>query len=201
MTREEFDNDITYLSELIGFCYEVDCDVLEGIRTDLSDAVEEDLAEAVQRLDWRTIRDRLNDIDGYLDYFTCGDDWLTYYNAEDEFEYYKGEVRDWCLDNDAFDAEEEEEEEPEEPEYGRGMDRPYDTEPQEPMDIAGFFDMIDSGIVDVSDILEKRRIEEEESRKEHELRVNQRRAQRQAAVEATRAADTQAAAGIMDFFF
>ena len=155
MTRDDFE-EISYLGELLDFCYEVDCDILDNIGTDISDRIEEQISEAVRHLSWRTIRDRLNDINAdYLEYFIEGDDWLEFYDAEENFDDYKDQVREWCEDNEVFDPEDEEEE----PDDGSYDNDGSTAEPSEVFDTTGLFEMIDTSIVDVSALMEKSRLE------------------------------------------
>ena len=205
MTRSEFE-DIECLSELIDFCYEVGCDLLDNIESDISDAIEEDLTEAVRHLSWHQIRDKLNNIDtDYLCYFIRSDDeWLTYYDAEEEFDYYKDIVNDWCEDNDVFEREEGEDDE----EHGGDEDdEPAEPEPEIPsevLDTTGLFEAIDTSVIDVSALMEKSRKAAEEAAELNSRLIRQAReaeAARIAAAEALDDATAKDLIGCLDELF
>lgn len=97
MTRTDFMENITSLTDLVRFCFEEDCDICEDLYEDdaYDEQVEEDIVDS--GFGWRALRDYLNDLpagypwyrrDGTLDYVGIEED-------GDEFEDYKSEVMNW----------------------------------------------------------------------------------------------------------
>ena len=64
MTRQEFIDDITHISDLVDFCYSVDCDVCEGVYDDegRDDYLNEQVSEWSRNDAWYELRDALDNI-------------------------------------------------------------------------------------------------------------------------------------------
>ena len=113
MTRGEFINDIQYWSELIDFCWEINCYICEDIYDSEArdDYIDEDLSYIIDGATWRSVLDTLQDYErdsGYDYYYRdeCG----TFHGLDDDdFENYKNDVLDWADNREVWDEEEEEE--------------------------------------------------------------------------------------------
>ena len=154
MTRQEFQDDVTWWGELIEVCGDYGCDVCEDVYS--PDGMDELLCESIrEKLEhsmWFELKELLEGIDweGNDVYYRRDGEWDWRYLDDDDFYTYKDEVEEWLADNGCFDDdeeedEEEEEDEPEFPEYPA----PSQPEPEpeiepEPMDIAELFTISNS---------------------------------------------------------
>lgn len=115
MNRSTFIDDVNDFYDLSQFCEEAGCYLLEDIYSEdaRNEMIDESLVDLARNNSWQdlyNILDRYRDNSGY-DFYEY-DDYYDEYRPAD-FDYWKGEVRDWADENDAW--EDDEEEEPFEP--------------------------------------------------------------------------------------
>ena len=177
MTRREFIDNVCDFDDLMRFCYDEDCDIMEDVTADLKGALDEEIKEAVDHWYWYDIRDRLNDIpEGYTWYHRNG--LLDWEDIDDSFDEWKADVMEWASDNDVFEEDDEEETE----EYGAPQDEPFDTVAAgqgETEDLNSEFAGLNGGAIDpasdffrdqMADLCERtRQIETERRRQEEQL--------------------------------
>ena len=121
MTREWFEDNINDFDDLIGFCDENGCDVLEGLHPedDFDQYVCDDIRNATGHDYWTEIRSELNriyDEHGGDYFFYNGEFDYVWISSDYDFEEYKGRVIDWAEYEDFFEPEFEEDDDEEEPE-------------------------------------------------------------------------------------
>lgn len=124
MTRSEFIDDITSWSELLEFCSEESCDLLDDIfdEESMDSEINEFLGDYARDYDWYNLRDYLKEIPTGYDYYQQNGafDWVGL--TDDDLDNYKNDVLRWAEDYDVFEDEDDEgddgidNEEPEEPE-------------------------------------------------------------------------------------
>lgn len=108
MTRNEFEDAMCCFADLLEFCEEFGCYVMEDVIDDdtLDEYINDTIASTYD--DWRSIRDNLNDIPTGYDYYL----WNGYEDVSgvdgDDFEYYYSEIFDWCEHEGIFDEDEDE---------------------------------------------------------------------------------------------
>ena len=115
MTREWFEDNINNFDELIQFCYDNECDILDGLHpeSDIDEYICDDIRGESRRSYWTDIRDELNRIyeEQYGDYFfyrgTFDYVWIS---SDYDFEDYKARVIEWAEDVDFFEYDSEDEE-------------------------------------------------------------------------------------------
>ena len=124
MTREWFEYNINDFDDLIDFCDENGCDVLEGLHPgdDFDQYVCDDIRNAIGHEYWTEIRSELNriyDEHGGDYFFYNGEFDYIWVSSDYDFEEYKSRVIDWAEYEDFF-----------EPEYEDDDDEEgYDEEP------------------------------------------------------------------------
>lgn len=110
MTRLEFIDDITSWSELLEFCSEESCDLLEDIfdEESMDFEINEFLGDYARDYDWYNIRDYLKEIPTGYDYYKQNGafDWVGL--TDDDLDDYKNDVLRWAEDYDVFENEDEE---------------------------------------------------------------------------------------------
>lgn len=105
MTRSDFINNVTEWWQLLDFCRDEDCSICEDIYhdDDLDNMIDDDISNAVaDRMGWREIRDRLNDLDRSYNYYSF-DGYMVYVGLnDDDFDDYKNQVLEWMDDGDCW---------------------------------------------------------------------------------------------------
>lgn len=116
MTRQEFIDDVTTWSDLLGFCDDYDCSVCEDVYTEENkdDRLNDNLVGMARNANnWEELLVTLSDIPtGYDYYIRNGYDEFRQAD-DDDFDAYKDDVLEW-MDDRAYWDEYDEEEEPEE---------------------------------------------------------------------------------------
>lgn len=156
MTREEFINDITCMSDLMEFCWNEDCDELEYVisEADRDERIVDDAYDMLRYDSWLSVYDMLGyaaDRNGYEWYYSDGSAGYADPIGDNEFEDYKNQVLDWAVENDVFD--EEEEPEPYEPEFAQPFDEePVEQEPEVEPEDCSVMDMFSEAVVIVHSV-------------------------------------------------
>ena len=130
MTRQEFIDNVTCMSDLIEFCTDVDCDLLCDVYDSegRDDYINENLlCDWARECDWEEVRNILDDIPTGYDYYYYDGDWHGI--NEWEFQDWKQQVFEWCDECDVFSDDEEELEDDND-----GF--PVDEEPEEQVELA-----------------------------------------------------------------
>ena len=159
MTKDEFYDQMVDLDDLYRFSEDASCPITEEWTDDLKNKLDDDFPDAVARWYWYDIRERLNAIEGGGTWYRKLDT-LEYQCIDDEFEYWRDEIADWCENEGVFDEPEEDEEE--ELEEGEGCD-PVLEDPEEPEDFSSYPDA-EIGEPDAEIAGKIREIEEREAR-------------------------------------
>lgn len=129
MTKSEFLSDVRDFWDLRDFCYDADSSYFDDIFDEgaKDDFVNEYLSNLGRSLDWKDIRDYLNDVPDRESEWYHLDDYAGFMALnDDDFVNMKNEVMEWAEDNDIFDEEPEPEEE-EDDDY-EVKDEPISTE-------------------------------------------------------------------------
>ncbi len=121
MTREWFEDNITCFDDLIEFCHENECDILDGLypEHDFDSYVCEDIRNATRTCYWNEIRNSLNHVydEHGGDYFFYNGEFDYVWVSEDyDFEEYKTRVIEWAEYEDFFEPDVEDDEFEDEPE-------------------------------------------------------------------------------------
>lgn len=124
MTRQEFRDDVCDWSDLISFCSDIGCSITDDIYDDdgRNGYINEQLYSYYRDGNWEGARDYLKDLDDsdYYGYWRLDDyeDWR--YLDGDDFDNYKSDVEEYCVENGEFDDDDTENE--------SGFDDPEYTE-------------------------------------------------------------------------
>lgn len=116
MTRNEFLEDVTTFGELKGFCFDVDCDLLDDVHDDgtRDDYINECLIDWAREDSWQDLWSRLDAIPTGYDWY-CDAGYGEWYGLDDsDFDSYRNDVLGWADDNDVWDEDEEEADESDE---------------------------------------------------------------------------------------
>lgn len=142
MTLEQFNDDIVDFGDLKTWCWDNDCDICDSIYSedDRDSIIDEDLYNWAREYNWREIYRMLSEIPTGDYYYLNGD--YGWEEVEYDFERWKDDVRDWGIENGAFDDEEESAYDCLEDETD-----PYELEPIEDEDIL-LSDMFSDDVVD-----------------------------------------------------
>ena len=107
MTRSEFINDITSWSELLEFCSEESCDLLDDIfdEESMDSEINEFLSDYARDYEWYNLRDYLKEIPTGYDYYQQNGafDWTGL--TDDDFNDYKNDVFGWAENHEVFEDE------------------------------------------------------------------------------------------------
>lgn len=128
MTRQEFIDNVTCMSDLIEFCADVDCDLLCDVYDSegRDDYINQNLLyDWARELDWELVRNILDDIPTGYDYYYYDGDWT----GISDFQDWKQQVLEWCDECDVFSDDEEELEDDND-------GSPVDEEPEEQVELA-----------------------------------------------------------------
>lgn len=131
MTRQEFIDNVTCMSDLIEFCADVDCDLLCDVYDSegRDDYINQNLLyDWARELDWEDVRNILDDIPTGYDYYYYDGVW-TGISEWSDFQEWKQQVLEWCDECDVFSDDEEELEDDND-----GF--PVDEEPEEQVELA-----------------------------------------------------------------
>lgn len=110
MTREEFDNDIYNFYDLMSFCDDIGYDLDVHDTEYVEEWVEDSISNWIRNQSWRSVREDLNDIHSELEngmYFRF-DGYGMPECVDGDFDSYKDDVLDYCIENDIFEEDEEE---------------------------------------------------------------------------------------------
>lgn len=112
MTKREFENDITTISELVDFCSDegYDLDIYDEYSRD--DWINEGLMDRARDMSWQDLLSELQDIPTGYDYYRYDDgEW----SGVDDYDFsdLKDEVEEWMDEWGRWDEEEPDEDEPE----------------------------------------------------------------------------------------
>lgn len=110
MTRREFIDSINSYGELMDFCYDNNCYIMEHVVDSdyRNEIIDNQLENWAHQDDWRTVLEYLQEEesrDGY-DYYDADQSPLEPLN-DDDFEYYKNDVLAWADDCELWDDDED----------------------------------------------------------------------------------------------
>lgn len=110
MTRSEFINDIASWSELLEFCSEEGCDLLDDIfdEESMDSEINEFLSDCARDYDWYNLRDYLKEIPTGYDYYQQNGAFEWVVLTDDDFNDYKDDVLRWAENYEVFEDEDEE---------------------------------------------------------------------------------------------
>ena len=120
MKRSEFLNDVDCVGELLSFCWQNNCDVMENVIDDdtRDEYINDSLVDLAREYNWQDLYRILSDYDDYSGYsYYYYDDGYGEYRplSENDFEEWRDEVLRWADDQgDFWDPEDDEEDEEDE---------------------------------------------------------------------------------------
>lgn len=112
MTKREFENDITTISELVDFCNDEGYDLNIYDEYSRDDWINEGLMDRARGMSWQDLLSELQDIPTGYDYYSYDDgEW----SGVDDYDFsdLKDEVEEWMDEWERWDEEEPDEDEPE----------------------------------------------------------------------------------------
>lgn len=110
MTRQQFIDEITSWSELIGWCVDNGCSYCDDIYTDddRDEIINDTLVDMAEDNNWLELKDILVTLDETSAYYWKRDEWGDWCDVDDDFDDYFNDVLEWADDNDMFESGEEE---------------------------------------------------------------------------------------------
>lgn len=111
MTRTEFKENITSWGDLIGYCDNMGWDFMSNVYSEgsMDDFVDEKICDLIKHVNWREVREYLDDLsDGYDYYILTEDDGFE--GADDyDFDRYKLDILEYGDEQGVWEADEEDE--------------------------------------------------------------------------------------------
>lgn len=143
MTRQEFEDNITWWGDLIDVCQEYGCEICDDIY--YGDTMDELLCDSIRdeinHRTWYEVKELLEDIEweGNDYYYRRDSEWDWKYLDDDDFFTYRDEVEAWLVDNGCFDDSDDDDDDERLPEYPAPAPEVEEEIEPEPFEIAELF--------------------------------------------------------------
>lgn len=143
MTRQEFEDNITWWGDLIDVCQEYGCDLCDDIYygDTMNELLCDSIRDEINHRTWYEVKELLEcaEWEGNDCYYRRDSEWDWHYLDDDDFFECRDEVEAWMVDNGYFDDSEDEDDEERFPEYPAPAQEVEEEIEPEPFEIAELF--------------------------------------------------------------